>query len=154
MQHLGLLTVLLLAAGLAFTVTKWPGGQHMTFSQHAAASRLSRIFYSILFIILLPTLYLFFILWLVPFKGLPSAFLWFAVVSILFQIVSSWFPDAGGKKAFVLRYCCRLVISRCFSALFCLLLMPRTYGGIAHFQQEQVLSFAYYPFLSISNSDK
>ena len=33
----------------------------------------------------------------------PSAFLWFAVVSILLQIVSSWFPDEGGKKTIVHR---------------------------------------------------
>lgn len=103
MQHLGLLALLLLATGLTFTVTRWPGGLHMTFSQHAAVNRSSKVFYSLLFLIVLPMLYLFFALWLVPVKGLTSAFLWIATISIFFQIVCTWFPEEGGKKTVVHR---------------------------------------------------
>lgn len=75
----------------------------MTFSQHAVASRWSKIYYSLLFIILLPILFLFFALWLVPAKGLPNAFLWIAAISVLFQIACTWVPEEGGRKTVVHR---------------------------------------------------
>lgn len=103
MQHFGLLTILLLIVGLTFTVTKWKGGLHLTFSQHVAAKRSSQVFYSLLFLLTLPLLLLFFTAWLIPTKHLPNSFLWFAAVAILFQIVCTWFPEEGGKKTIVHR---------------------------------------------------
>jgi len=103
MQHLGLLTLALLIIGLWFVVTKWPGGMHMTFSQHAAKNRSSKIFYALLFLITLPLLMLFFSAWLVPEKNLPASFLWFAWVAIAFQIVCTWVPEEGGTKTIVHR---------------------------------------------------
>jgi hypothetical protein len=103
MQNLGLLSFLLLGAGLTFTVTKWPGGLHMTFSQHAAVSRWSKVFYSLLFMIVLPVLFLFFAMWFVPAKGLPGAFLWIAAISVLFQIACTWIPEEGGRKTIIHR---------------------------------------------------
>jgi hypothetical protein len=103
MQHLALLTVLLLIIGLTFTVTKWRGGLHLTFSQHAATNRSSKIFYSLLFITTLPILMLFFMNWLVPTKNLPNEFLWYAAVAILFQIACTLIPEEGGRKTVIHR---------------------------------------------------
>ena len=94
---------MLLIVGLGFVVTKWPGGINMTFSQHAAANRSSKIFYSSLFLITLPILMLFFSAWLVPQKGLSDVFLWFAGVAVVFQIVCTWVPEDGGMRTLVHR---------------------------------------------------
>lgn len=103
MQHLGLLTVLLLIIGLTVTVTKWKGGLHLTFSQHAATSHSSKVFYSLLFLFTLPILMVFITTWLVPTKNLPNLFIWFSSVAILFQIVCTWIPEEGGRKTIVHR---------------------------------------------------
>ena len=103
MEHLIILIILLLIAGLFFTVTKWKGGLYMTFSQHAATNRWSKVFYALLFLITLPMLMLFFADWFVPIKHLPNAFLWFAAIAIVFQILCTWFPEEGGKKTIIHR---------------------------------------------------
>jgi len=103
MQHLGLLTIILLIMGLGFVITKWPGGIHMTFSQHAATNRSSKVFYSSLFMLTLPILMLFFSAWLVPEKDLSNVFLWFAGVSVVFQIVCTWVPEDGGIRTVIHR---------------------------------------------------
>lgn len=98
MQHLILLVVILLIAGLAYVPVRWPGGLHMTFSQHVAAARWSRIYYSLFFLIILPLLLWFFIAWLVPEKDLPTAFIWFAAVAVAFQIACTFVPEVGGIR--------------------------------------------------------
>ena len=70
----------------------------MTFSQHAATSRWSKIYYSLLFLTTLPLLMWFFIAWFVPHKHVPTVFLWFATISVVFQMLCTWFPEEGGAK--------------------------------------------------------
>lgn len=118
MQHLGLLTFLLLIAGLTFTVTKWRGGLHMTFSQHVAKKRSSKVFYSMLFMTTLPLLMVFFAAWLVPTKNLPIEFLLFATIAVVFQIICTWFPEVGGTKT---------VIHRILTAISGISLLPLIY---------------------------
>jgi hypothetical protein len=103
MQHLILLVMILLAAGLAYVPVRWPGGLHMTFSQHVAAGRWSKNYYSLLFLITLPLLLWFFIAWFVPEKDLPTAFTWFAVVAVIFQIACTFVPEVGGTRTKVHR---------------------------------------------------
>lgn len=98
MQHLILLVIALLAAGLAYVPARWPGGLHMTFSQHVAADRWSKIYYSLLFLVTLPLLLWFFIAWFVPEKGLPATFVWFATVAVIFQIACTFVPETGGTR--------------------------------------------------------
>jgi hypothetical protein len=97
MQHLILLIIILLTAGLAYVPVRWPGGLHMTFSQHAATDRWSKIYYLLLFSVTLPLLLWFFIAWLVPEKNLPAAFTWFAMVAVVFQIACAFTPEVGGR---------------------------------------------------------
>lgn len=103
MRQLLPLVIIMLVIGLAYTIIRWPGGMHMTFSQHAAASRWSKVYYSLLFIVTLPLLFWFFASWLIPAKDLPIAFLWFAGVAALFQILCTWFPEEGGRRTTIHR---------------------------------------------------
>lgn len=103
MQHLGLVSFLIFFIGLCITAIKLPGGLHLTFSQRVAHRKKAKILYSLLFIIGLSILYLFFKLWLVPTKHLPSAFLLFAAISIFFQIACTFVPEEGGTKTVIHR---------------------------------------------------
>jgi hypothetical protein len=102
-QHLLVVVIIVLILGLTYTATQWPGGLHMTFSQHAAATRSSKIFYALLFLGTLPLLLWFIASWFVPNKHLPAAFLWFAYIAVLFQIVCTWFPEEGAWRTTVHR---------------------------------------------------
>ncbi len=103
MQHLGLLSFTLLAAGLLFTVNKLPGGLNKTFSQRVANNKNAEILYSLLFISTLPILYLFFANWFVPTTDLPKIFLVFACIAAAFQILCTWVPERGGNMTIVHR---------------------------------------------------
>jgi len=103
MQQLVLLTIFLLIIGLTFTITKWKGGLHLTFSHHAARNRSSKIFYSLLFLITLPILMWFFVAWFVPTNSLPRTFLWFAAIAVIFQIACTFVPEEGGRKTIIHR---------------------------------------------------
>jgi len=98
MQHLLVVVIVMLILGLTYVVAKWPGGLHMTFSQHVAVGRQSAIYYAFLFLATLPLLVWFISGWLVPQKQLPDAFLWFAYVAVIFQIACTWFPEVGGWR--------------------------------------------------------
>jgi len=52
----------------------------------------------IVFLVTLPLLLWFLITWLVPEKGLPIAFIWFAVIAVLFQIACTFVPEVGGMR--------------------------------------------------------
>lgn len=103
MQHLLLLVIAVLVLGLTFTVVKWRGGLHMTFSQHVVATRWSKISYALLFLVTLPIFVWFVAAWLVPHKNLPEAFLWFTYIAVIFQILCTWVPEEGGRKTIVHR---------------------------------------------------
>ncbi|MGB4768761.1 MAG: hypothetical protein WBP22_05935 [Candidatus Saccharimonas sp.] len=103
MQHLGLLSFLLLVVGLLITALKLPGGLSKTFSQRVANSKIAEVLYSLLFILTLPLLYLFFAEWFVPSLGMPRHFLFFAAVAVIFQIVCTWMPERGGTMTTIHR---------------------------------------------------
>jgi hypothetical protein len=83
--------------GLGFAVFKLPGGLSKTFSQRVANNRVAEILYSILFIVTLPLLYIFFAAWFVPSLNIPRYFLFFAAIAVIFQILCTWVPERGGK---------------------------------------------------------
>ncbi len=103
MQHIGLFSFILLLLGLTFTAIKLPGGLGKTFSQRVAGNRAAEALYSLLFIVALPLLYVFFALWFVPTYSLPGIFLVFAAVSVLFQVVCTWVPERGGTMTIIHR---------------------------------------------------
>ncbi len=97
MQHLGLLSFILLAIGLGITATVLPGGLGKTFSQRVANRKTAEILYSLLFITTLPLLYIFFVLWFVAALDMPSYLLYFVAVAAIFQILCTWVPERGGR---------------------------------------------------------
>lgn len=103
MQHLGLLSVVLLAIGLTVTAVTLPGGLQKTFSQRVANNKQAELYYALLFIVVLPLLYIFFLLWFVPVIGIHHSFLWFAVVAIVFQIACTLVPERGGMHTIIHR---------------------------------------------------
>lgn len=115
MQHLILLVIILLVAGLAYVPLRWPGGLHMTFSQHVAVHHWSRIYYALLLLATLPLLLLFLVAWLVPERSLPSAFIWFATIAVIFQIACTFVPETGGR---------RTIIHRILTAISGIAMMP------------------------------
>lgn len=94
-QHLLILVIILLITALSFLLIKWPGGMDKTFSQHAAATKWSKVYYSLLFVVTLPLLFWYISGWLVSSKNMPDAFLWFAGIAVAFQILCTFFPEEG-----------------------------------------------------------
>ncbi|MGB4762146.1 MAG: hypothetical protein WBP12_02180 [Candidatus Saccharimonas sp.] len=103
MQHLVLLSFFLLIVGLVVTAVKLPGGLSKTFSQRVANNKTAEILYALLFITVLPILYLFFTTWFVPVKHVTDLFLWFAAIAVIFQIVCTFVPERGGGMTIVHR---------------------------------------------------
>lgn len=97
MQHLGLLSFILLVAGLGVIAVKLPGGLSKTFSQRVANNKVIELLYSLLFLVALPILYLFFAVWFVLSLNVPQYFLVFAAIAVIFQILCTWIPERGGR---------------------------------------------------------
>lgn len=97
-EYFGLLATSILILGLIFVIYKWPQNRHKTFSQHVALRRPSIIYYSSLFLIVLPLLILFFINWFTPTFGLTLWFNAFVLIACAFQIVCTFLPETGGRK--------------------------------------------------------
>lgn len=102
-KYLGLLTFLIYVFGLVFVVWHWKGGLHMTFSQHVARYRTATVYYSTLFAVSLPLLYVFFDQWFVPVFNLSDWFIVFVIISSVFQILCTFIPEIGGRKTTVHR---------------------------------------------------
>lgn len=98
-QGFGILGLLVLALGLFVLVLHWPLGMHKTFSQHAAVSRTTIVYYIVLFAISLLLLNLFFWLWFVPYFGIHWLFLVFVTIASILQIVVTLIPETKGKQA-------------------------------------------------------
>ena len=97
MQHLILIDSTLIVSGLTMLLYKWPHkGIQYTFSQHAAQTKSSYLYYIGFFVVTLPMLLYFFAVWFVPNLALPKMFLLFASIVVIFQIVCTFFPDNGG----------------------------------------------------------
>lgn len=114
-RHFGLLATALLVSGLLFVVYRWPQGRHKTFSQHVALRRSSIIYYSLLFLIVLPILLLFFIKWFTPHFGITPWLNVLVIFAALFQFACTLVPEIGGRKT---------SWHRALAGLSALLLMP------------------------------
>lgn len=96
--HIGYISILLLAAGLTFVVLRWPRGVQYTFSQHAAPRNSSSIFYSLLFIVTLTLLLIFFASYFIPTYELPIPFKQLLVISCVAQVLCTLFPEREKEK--------------------------------------------------------
>ena len=97
-KYLGLLTICILAAGLTYIVVKWPNSKHATFSQHIAASKVSIIYYIVLFGVVLTLLTLFFLKWFIPTFEPSMWFSVFVITSSIAQFACTLIPEVGGWR--------------------------------------------------------
>lgn len=123
-KYFGLVSFLILVCGLLFTVVRWRGGLHMTFSQHVARSRSSIIYYSLLFAVALPLLYLFFTHWFVLEFKLPSWFSVFVTISVVMQFLCTLIPEVGGWKTLVHRVLASISGVTLLPLMIMLIIMP------------------------------
>ena len=114
-KSFGLIGITLTIIGLGFLVFRWPQGKHMTFSQHAAAQKVSIFYYIFLIICITPFFVLFFLWWLVPTFSLSSWFSIFVLSSLLFQLLCTLVPELPGWRYITHRY---------FAFISAFLLMP------------------------------
>ena len=103
MKYTLLLSVLILVAGLAYLVIRWPQGKGKTFSQHAAAQRATIYFYIALFLIVNPLLAVFFYGYFIPKYELSLFFSGAIFLAIVAQFVAAFVPEVGGWKSRVHR---------------------------------------------------
>jgi hypothetical protein len=97
-KFFGLWAVLALFAGLIFVLYRWPRGKQYTFSQHVAVHRWATVYYSLLFLITLPLLLLFFIRWFAPVLQLSGWFTLSIVISSIMQFACTLVPETGGRR--------------------------------------------------------
>jgi magnesium-transporting ATPase (P-type) len=97
-KGLGILAVVMLAAGLAYIPWRWPRSRHHTFSQHVAAHKQATLYYVILFAAVLPLLIWFFASWFVPVFKLSAWFNVFIIASSVTQLACTLVPETGGRK--------------------------------------------------------
>lgn len=97
-QLLLLIATITLFCGLFTLLIRWPIGLEHTFSQHAAQTRSTRIYYVLIFLLTLPV-----IAWTLsnPFTEyytLPSTFSFSIWLSAVLQIVCALIPETAGLQ--------------------------------------------------------
>lgn len=99
-KMIGLLSIVVLWAGLLFLVWFWKNKKHreMTFSQHAAQTRASQIYYFLLFALAMPPFVWFIISWFTPKFELPIWFNVLTVVASIFQAIAVSVPETTGWR--------------------------------------------------------
>ena len=97
-KSFGLLSIILIWAGLLYMIKKWPGNKSMSFSAHAAASRPGIVYYFTLFTTDLILFFLFVSKWLVPTLHLPYVFTTISFIAVLGQFIAICIPTTGGLK--------------------------------------------------------
>ena len=73
----------------------------MTFSEHAAQTRGSIVYYLVTYSIHLLAFYVFIVNWFVPAFRLPTIFTVVTVVAVLGELVALLVPTTGGRKTMV-----------------------------------------------------
>ena len=95
MQMLLPVVLVLLSIGLASLVRLWPRGREFSFSQHAAVNRSATIYYAVLFLITMPLLVAYFVLWLQPEFDVATLFVVCITLAAVLQIACTFFPEKG-----------------------------------------------------------
>lgn len=100
-KALGPISIVQLWLCLAFMVRKWPGNKSMSYSAHAAATRLGIIYYFVVFSVHLFLFYLFVVNWFVPTFHLPKLFSALLIVAMMGQLAALIVPTTGGRKTII-----------------------------------------------------
>ncbi len=97
-QHLGLISISIIWAGLLFLILKWKGDVSMSFSQHAAQYKASRLFYIATFLFSLPLLYIFMISWFKEELDLSWLFVFLVTISSISMLIAAVVPETRSWK--------------------------------------------------------
>jgi hypothetical protein len=103
-DSIGLLAIFATWVGLIFLIIKWPGNRSMTYSQHAAQTINSRIYYAAMWIIILPVFYYFVAIWLKDQLNLSDAYFVVASLATAGMLVAALVPEIGHKPRIIHRY--------------------------------------------------
>lgn len=95
MIHIFFFTPLIvLLLGLVYLVKRWQdGGVHATFSHHAASTENASRYYVLLFLVTLPFIMIWFVVWLAPQIRLNSASVAMMLVAVVAQIWAATVPE-------------------------------------------------------------
>lgn len=116
-QLIGILSIYMLATCLLVLVLRWPLGIHHTFSRHASQSVRLSVYYMLVFSITMPLLLLSFVYWVVPSHTLTNWITYLLGVSIITQIICTFFPESNSDRQ-------RSFIHRVFAGISATLLAP------------------------------
>jgi len=97
-KQFGWLSIVIIWTSLFYMIRRWPGNKTMTFSAHAAATKVGIIYYWIVFTAHLVFFYLFVSKWFVPSLQLPKMFTIVTFVAVLGEFVALCVPTTGGRK--------------------------------------------------------
>ena len=143
-DSLGLISVVASWLGLLFMIWYWKGSVDKTFSQNAARSKTTIIYYALLWLICLP---LFSWFMLIPFYEaleLNILFRIFAILASLGMLIAALIPETTGWKINVHRYSAFLM-AWCFVPLSLLISLSPTASNLA-----KVVSFSSVLFMLLS----
>lgn len=143
MKQLGLITFLIVWAGFLFLTRKWKGNAAMTFSQHAAQTKASQLYYFALFLVSLPLLIVFLFGWFIPYFHTPFIFGLIAAFAMTGMMVAATIPETTGKKVVVHRYAAFLM-AVCFVPLLIIISLSSHFSDVVRFIA--LLSAAYQLF--------
>lgn len=102
----------------------------MTFSQHAAQTKQSQLYYLALFSISLPAFAVFMFGWFIPTYELSFLFKLFTAVALLGNITAAIIPETKGKKVPIHRYAAFLA-SDCLVPLLIMIIFSSHFSNVA-----------------------
>jgi hypothetical protein len=103
MSYLGLISIVYAWCGLLFLIYKWPGNKSMTFSQHAAQYRASRVYYRVFWLSALVPFFWFITTSYANKLGLSVAFDMFAVIATGLLVIAALIAEVGGRRTTIHR---------------------------------------------------
>lgn len=101
--HLGAAAAVVLIIGLVYLLQRWPLDIHHTFSQHAATSKTSAVYYSVLFGVVVSLLALFFFGWFIPTLELTGLYAAVIALAIVTQQLCTFVPERKGSSVAIHR---------------------------------------------------
>lgn len=98
MQHLGLVSIILVAVAGFYTMRRWPMERRRSFSENIARDNSSRLLFGSYMTTVTLFFYTFLLFWLGPSLGVSSPYYILTVTSLILQLALSWVPATTGRS--------------------------------------------------------
>ena len=98
MQHLGLVSIILVVCAGFYTMRRWPMERRRSFSENIARDNLSRLLFGSYMTVVTLLFYTFLLFWLGPSLGVGSTYYILTTASLILQLVLSWVPATTGRS--------------------------------------------------------